>query len=79
MFFSEYFTSGEVNVALWDTLMYSLSRVDTEKALANKNAILAAWINLNNSSEFSKLTVSNPRAVTARHALWQEELAKILG
>ena len=75
----EFFTSGEINVALWDTVMYSLTHVDAEKALAKKSTILAAWINLNNSAEFSKLTVSNPRAVLTRNKLWQARLDEILG
>ena len=79
LFFREFFTSGEINVALWDTVMYSLTHVDAEKALAKKSTILAAWINLNNSAEFSKLTVSNPRAVLTRKKLWQARLDEILG
>ena len=79
LFFREFFTSGEINVALWDTVMYSLTHVDAEKALAKKSTILAAWINLNNSAEFSKLTVSNPRAVLTRNKLWQARLDEILG
>ena len=78
LFFREFFTSGEINVALWDTLMYSLTDVDAKKALEKKSTILAAWINLNNSSEFSKLQVSNPKAVCARQELWQAKLDKIL-
>ena len=78
LFYREFFTAGEVNVALWDTCMYSLARVNVEKALEHKSAILAAWINLNNSAQFSKLTVSTPRAVVSRQELWQAELDKIL-
>ena len=78
LFYREFFTSGEVNVALWDTLMYSLTNINAEEAAKKKSAILAAWINLNNSSEFAKLTVSNPRAVQTRAQLWQEKLDEIL-
>jgi len=77
LFYREFFTTGEVNVALWDTCMYSLARVNPDKALERKNAVLAAWINLNNSTQFSKLTVSTPRAVAARQELWQAELDRI--
>ena len=78
LFFREFFTSGEINVALWDTLMFSLSKIDAEKALSKKDSILAAWINLNNSNEFAKLTVSTPRSLVSRAELWQKALDKIL-
>jgi len=74
------FDGGEVNTALWDTVMYSFVDRDPEVLLENKEAIRDAFYQLLTDGSITKrLMVSTPKAVMARHELWDPILADVLG
>jgi hypothetical protein len=73
------FEAGEVNVALWDTVMYSLATAaDPNRLLARKEAVLAAFVGLAGDAKFRRLLVSQPKAVQARAEAWAKVLERAL-
>ena len=72
------FESGELNVALWDTLLHSLAGVDADAVRARKGAVVAAYVALGGDAKFRKLLVSQPKAVVARSAAWAKVLERVL-
>lgn len=72
------FDVGEVNVALWDTVMYSMAFADRARVLARKEAVLAAFMALAGDSKFKRLLVSQPKAVIARSEAWAKVLERVL-
>lgn len=79
IFVREYFESGEISVALWDTIMGSFVKMATNEsayqlAIDKKDEIVAAWINLACSDKFRRNLVSQPKAVVARNKMFQDML-----
>jgi hypothetical protein len=72
------FESGEVNVALWDTVLYSLAQYDPGALLARKGAVLDAFVGLAGDPKFRRLLVSQPKAVAARAEAWAKVLERVL-
>jgi len=73
------FEAGEVNVALWDTVMYAFATAgDPSHILARKEAVLAAFTGLAGDSKFRRLLVSQPKAVVARAEAWAKVLERAL-
>ena len=84
--------SGEINVSMWDTLMYSFAiRVSSasmrsggenddvvNRMLRASDQIRAAWLALISDENFKKLLLSNAKSVVARHEIWEEKLSAIL-
>ena len=79
IFYRDYFENGEINVALWDTVMFSFAGRSVEQVLQNKEKIMAAFIGLAGSKSFKKLLVSNPKCVVARAEAWGAVLDTICG
>lgn len=79
IFYRDYFENGEINVALWDTVMFSFSGRTAEEVVPNKEKIMAAFIKLAGSKSFKKLLVSNPKCVVARAETWGTILDSICG
>ena len=75
---AERFEAGEVNVALWDTVLYSLAQVDAQLVLARKEAVLEAFVALAGDAKFRRLLVSQPKAVVARAEAWAKVLKRVL-
>ena len=74
------FEAGEVNVALWDTVMYSMATVaEPERVIAKKEAVLAAFAALAGDPKFRRLLVSQPKAVVARAEAWDRVLKATIG
>lgn len=72
--------AGEINVALWDTLLYSLATAaDPAAVLARRGEVAAAWAGLCRDERFRKLLVSTPKAVLARASAWDRVFAAVLG
>ena len=79
LFVREYFESGEISVALWDTINSSFAKMaqdenETKLALEIKDEIVAAWINLARSDKFRRNMVSQPKAVLARDEMFRDML-----
>ena len=79
IFVREYFESGEISVALWDTITSSFAKMvrdenETKLALEIKDEIVAAWINLATSDKFRRNMVSQPKAVLARDEMFRDML-----
>jgi hypothetical protein len=72
------FEAGEVNVALWDTVLYSLAQYEPEALLARKDAVLEAFVGLAGDPKFRRLLVSQPKAVAARAEAWAKVLQRVL-
>ena len=70
LFYRDYFENGEINVALWDTVMHAFAGRTPEEVLPNKERIMAAFIKLAGVKTFRKLLVSQPKAVAARAEAW---------
>ena len=68
------FEQGEVNVALWDTVMYSMAQHGPEQLLPHKEALLEAFVNFAADPKLRKLLVSQPKAVMARAEAWDAVL-----
>lgn len=69
---------GDVNIALWDTLMHSLATCDPAAVLSRRDAVAAAFSRLASNPKFRRLLVSQPKAVVARAAAWDRVLAGVL-
>jgi len=74
----ERFETGEVNLALWDTVMYSLIDKEPKVILQHKEEIVDALVELMQDPTFKKLMVSQAKAVVARHEVWDERLTAII-
>ena len=86
----EDFGNGEINVAQWDTLMYSFairvtpalsSNEDNgiiEQMIKKSDRIRGEWISLITDPGFKKVLLSNSKSVIARHEIWEEKLIAIL-
>lgn len=72
------FETGEVNVALWDTVMFSLAQYQPEQLLPYKDAVREAFVGLAGDVKFRKLLVSQPKAVVARAEAWGKVLSRVL-
>ena len=79
LFYRDHFENGEINVALWDTVMYAFAGRSEEEIRPNREAIMAAFIKLAGSSAFRKLLVSQPRAVVARAEAFGSVMDAICG
>ena len=79
IFYRDYFENGEVNVALWDTVMHAFAGRTEEEVLPNKERILAAFIKLAGGASFRRLLVSQPKAVVARADAWGTVMDQICG
>ena len=82
IFVREYFESGEISVALWDTITSSFAKMvqdenETKLALEIKDEIVAAWINLARSDTFRRNMVSQPKAVLARDEMFRDMLLSL--
>jgi len=82
IFVREYFESGEISVALWDTITSSFAKMvrdenETKLALEIKDEIVAAWINLATSDKFRRNMVSQPKAVLARDEMFRDMLLSL--
>ena len=79
--------NGEINVAQWDTIMYSfgtrIASCESSRMAAlmseNSAAIRNEWFALVGDPAFKKSLLSNAKSVTARHEMWDERLTRILG
>lgn len=67
-----------MNVAIWDTLMFSLAQYRPEELLPHKELVQEAFVELAGDEKFRKLLVSQPKAVVARAAAWSRMLASVL-
>lgn len=75
------FEQGEVNVALWDTVMYTFgiaSDADAANVLAKRDAVRTSFIALASDAKFRRLLVSQPKAVVARAEAWARVLERVL-
>lgn len=79
IFYRDYFENGEINVALWDTVMYAFAGRTEEEILPNRERIMAAFIKLASSSTFRRLLMSQPKAVVARADAWGSMMDSICG
>ena len=79
IFYRDYFENGEVNVALWDTVMHAFAGRTEEEVLPHREHILAAFIKLAGGATFRRLLVSQPKAVVARAAAWATVMDQICG
>jgi len=82
IFVREYFESGEISVALWDTITSSFAKMvrdenETKLALEIKDEIVAAWINLATSDKFRRNMVSQPKAVLTRDEMFRDMLLSL--
>ena len=77
--------TGEINMAIWDTIMYSFSRfVMTEdpkqreeaidNLLSKRTQVIESYVELLSSKTFRKMLVSQPKTVVARHEAWESAL-----
>ena len=79
IFYRDFFENGEINVALWDTVMYSFAGRTAEEVLPNRERIMAAFIKLASGPTFRRLLVSQPKAVVARAEAWGAIMDSICG
>lgn len=79
IFYRDFFENGEINVALWDTVMYSFAGRTEEEVLPNRERIMGAFIKLASGATFRKLLVSQPKAVVARAEAWGAIMDSICG
>mmetsp|Transcript_19241 Transcript_19241/g.31144 ORF Transcript_19241/g.31144 Transcript_19241/m.31144 type:complete len:178 (-) Transcript_19241:75-608(-) len=79
IFFRDFFESGEINVALWDTVMYSFAGRTEEEVVPNRERIMAAFTKLASGPSFRRLLVSQPKAVVARAEAWGTIMDSICG
>ena len=79
LFYRDHFENGEINVALWDTVMYAFAGRSEEEIRPNRERIMAAFIQLAGSSAFRKLLVSQPKAVVARAEAFGSVMDSICG
>ena len=79
LFYRDYFENGEINVALWDTVMHAFAGRTPEEVLPNKERIMAAFIKLAGGKTFRKLLVSQPKAVAARAEAWGAIMDSVCG
>jgi hypothetical protein len=79
LFYRDHFENGEINVALWDTVMYAFAGRAEEEIRPNREKIMAAFIKLAGSSAFRKIMVSQPKAVVARAEAFGSVMDAICG
>ena len=79
LFYRDHFENGEINVALWDTVMYAFAGRSEEEIRPNREKIMAAFIKLAGSSAFRKIMVSQPKAVVARAEAFGSVMDAICG
>ena len=79
LFYRDHFENGEINVALWDTVMYAFAGRSEEEIIPNREKIMAAFIKLAGSAAFRKLLVSQPKAVVARAEAFGNVMDTICG
>ena len=79
IFYRDLFEQGEVNVALWDTVMHAFAGRSPEEVLPNRERILAAFVKVAGGSSFRKLLVSQPKAARARAEAWGGVMDQICG
>jgi hypothetical protein len=79
IFYRDVFEQGEVNVALWDTVMHAFAGRSPEEVLPNRERILAAFVKVAGGSSFRKLLVSQPKAARARAEAWGGVMDQICG
>lgn len=79
IFYRDYFENGEINVALWDTIMYAFAGRTEEEIVPNRERIMAAFIKLASGPTFRRLLVSQPKAVVARAEAWGAIMDSICG
>lgn len=70
------FETGEVNVALWDTLLYSFALAEEEQVVEKKDKVLEEFVKMAGEPTFRKMLVSQPKAILARHEIWSKALKK---
>ena len=79
IFYRDFFENGEINVALWDTVMYAFAGRSEKEVLPRREKVLAAFIKLAGSPTFKRLLVSQPKAVEARAEAWGTIVDSICG
>ena len=79
LFYRDHFENGEINVALWDTVMYAFAGRSEKEVLPRREKVLAAFIKLAGSPTFKRLLVSQPKAVEARAEAWGTIVDSICG
>ena len=72
------FEAGEVNVALWDTVLYSMAQYEPAALLARRRSVREAFVALARDGKFRRLLVSQPKAVLARAEAWAKLLERVL-
>ena len=75
------FEQGEVNVALWDTVMYAFGTAtdaDAARIMSRPAEVRAAFVALAGDAKFRRLLVSQPKAVAARAEAWARVLERVL-
>ena len=72
------FEAGEVNVALWDTVLYSMAQYEPAALLARRTSVREAFVALARDAKFRRLLVSQPKAVLARAEAWAKLLERVL-
>jgi len=72
------FENGEINVALWDTLLYSFALAEDEQILEKKDKVLEEFVKMAGEPTFRKMLVSQPKAILARHEAWNKALKTAL-
>eukprot|EP00227_Mantoniella_beaufortii_P009054 CAMPEP_0197583730 /NCGR_PEP_ID=MMETSP1326-20131121/6541_1 /TAXON_ID=1155430 /ORGANISM="Genus nov. species nov., Strain RCC2288" /LENGTH=500 /DNA_ID=CAMNT_0043147987 /DNA_START=81 /DNA_END=1583 /DNA_ORIENTATION=- len=79
IFYRDFYETGEINVALWDTVMDNFSGRSDEEVLPNRERIMAAFIKMASGTTFRRLLVSQPKAVVARSDAWGNIMDAICG
>jgi len=69
---------ANINVALWDTVLYSFSLRDPKQVLKHKAEVAKALGELCADSKFRRLLVSQSKAVIARHEAMEIRLSNIM-
>jgi len=69
--------AGDINAALWDTLMYEFAKYDLEEVVANQDAILDAFVRACKGS-FKGQTLSTSKCINIRAEAWKAEMDKIM-
>jgi len=81
--------AGEINVSIWDTVMYSFSRITVmeddkerekmiQKVMSKRDQVIESYVDLLSSAAFRKMLVSQPKTVVARHEAWESALELVL-
>ena len=66
-------------MALFDTVMYAFTQVDREAVLANKEAVLKAFVEMLGEQGYRRKLLSQPKAVVTRHEEWLPRLLEAIG